>query len=53
MVLTRQGFNSKMVVNGDITQIDLPPGRRSGLLDAMDVLKGVKASASSISTIAT
>src|ERR1700704_7065743 len=42
MVLTRQGFGSKMVVNGDITQIDLPPGRRSGLLDALDVLKGVE-----------
>jgi len=42
MVLTRQGFNSKMVVNGDITQIDLPNGRRSGLLDAIDVLKGVE-----------
>jgi phosphate starvation-inducible PhoH-like protein len=42
MVLTRQGFNSKMVVNGDITQIDLPNGRRSGLIDAMDVLKGVE-----------
>jgi len=42
MVLTRQGFNSKMVVNGDITQIDLPAGKRSGLLDAMDVLKGVE-----------
>jgi phosphate starvation-inducible PhoH-like protein len=42
MVLTRQGFNSKMVVNGDITQIDLPTGRRSGLLDAIDVLKGVE-----------
>jgi phosphate starvation-inducible PhoH-like protein len=41
MVLTRQGFNSKMVVNGDVTQIDLPAGRRSGLLDALDVLKGV------------
>jgi phosphate starvation-inducible protein PhoH and related proteins len=41
MVLTRQGFNSKMVVNGDITQIDLPTGRRSGLLDALEVLKGV------------
>jgi phosphate starvation-inducible protein PhoH and related proteins len=41
MILTRQGFNSKMVVNGDITQIDLPPGRRSGLLDALEVLKGV------------
>jgi phosphate starvation-inducible protein PhoH and related proteins len=42
MVLTRQGFNSKMVVNGDITQIDLPLGRRSGLLDAMDVLRDVE-----------
>jgi phosphate starvation-inducible PhoH-like protein len=41
MVLTRQGFNSKMVVNGDITQIDLPTGRRSGLIDAIEVLKGV------------
>ncbi len=41
MVLTRQGFNSKMVVNGDVTQIDLP-GRRSGLLDAIEVLKGVE-----------
>jgi phosphate starvation-inducible PhoH-like protein len=42
MVLTRQGFNSKMVVNGDITQIDLPTGRRSGLMDAVDVLRGVE-----------
>jgi phosphate starvation-inducible PhoH-like protein len=42
MVLTRQGFNSKMVVNGDITQIDLPNGRRSGLSDAVDVLRGVE-----------
>src|SRR5713226_6484498 len=41
MVLTRQGFSSKMVVNGDITPIDLPVGRRSGLLDALDVLRGV------------
>jgi phosphate starvation-inducible protein PhoH and related proteins len=41
MVLTRQGFNSKMVVNGDVTQIDLPTGRRSGLLDALDVLRAV------------
>src|SRR5262245_64098416 len=41
MVLTRQGFNSKMVVNGDITQIDLPAGRRSGLADAVEVLRGV------------
>lgn len=42
MVLTRQGFGSKMVVNGDVTQIDLPAGRRSGLIDAVDVLKGVE-----------
>jgi phosphate starvation-inducible PhoH-like protein len=42
MVLTRQGFNSKMVVTGDVTQIDLPAGKRSGLLDAVDVLRGVE-----------
>ena len=42
MVLTRQGFNSKMVVNGDITQIDLPNGRRSGLTDAVEVLRGIE-----------
>ena len=42
MVLTRQGFNSKMVVTGDVTQIDLPGGKRSGLLEALDVLKGVE-----------
>src|SRR6185369_12713561 len=42
MVLTRQGFNSKMVVNGDVTQIDLPAGRRSGLIDATEVLRGVE-----------
>ena len=42
MVLTRQGFNSKMVVTGDQTQIDLPSGRRSGLLDATEVLRGVE-----------
>ncbi len=42
MVLTRQGFNSKMVVTGDLTQIDLPTGRKSGLNDAADVLRGVE-----------
>jgi phosphate starvation-inducible PhoH-like protein len=42
MFLTRQGFNSRMVVNGDLTQIDLPLGRRSGLQDAVDVLRGVE-----------
>ncbi|MGA2195469.1 MAG: PhoH family protein, partial [Bryobacteraceae bacterium] len=42
MVITRQGFNSKMVVNGDITQIDLPTGRMSGLIHAVEVLKAVE-----------
>jgi phosphate starvation-inducible PhoH-like protein len=42
MFLTRQGFNSKMVVTGDLTQIDLPTGRRSGLLDAAEILRGVE-----------
>ena len=41
MFLTRLGFNSKIVVTGDITQIDLPEGKRSGLKDAVRVLKGV------------
>jgi phosphate starvation-inducible protein PhoH and related proteins len=38
MFVTRMGFNSKCVVTGDITQIDLPNARRSGLLEAIDVL---------------
>ncbi len=42
MILTRQGFNSKMVVTGDKTQIDLPAGKKSGLLNAMEVLRGVE-----------
>jgi phosphate starvation-inducible PhoH-like protein len=42
MVLTRQGFNSKMVVTGDVTQIDLPTGKRCGLTHAVDVLRGVE-----------
>jgi phosphate starvation-inducible PhoH-like protein len=42
MFLTRQGFNSRMVVNGDLTQIDLPISRRSGLQDAVEVLRGVE-----------
>ena len=41
MFLTRLGFNSKIVVTGDVTQIDLPDGKKSGLLDAMKVLKDV------------
>ena len=39
MFLTRMGFNSRVVVTGDITQTDLPFGKRSGLLEALDVLK--------------
>ncbi|MBQ6268328.1 MAG: PhoH family protein [Clostridia bacterium] len=42
MFLTRLGFNSKMVVTGDITQIDLPDGKRSGLKDAMRLLKNIE-----------
>jgi phosphate starvation-inducible PhoH-like protein len=42
MILTRQGFNSKMVVTGDPTQIDLPSGQRSGLIEVIDVLRGVE-----------
>ena len=38
MFLTRLGFNSKAVITGDITQIDLPAGRRSGLVEAIDVV---------------
>lgn len=41
MFLTRLGFNSKMVITGDVTQIDLPDGRRSGLRDVMRVLKNI------------
>lgn len=41
MFLTRLGFNSKMVITGDITQIDLPGGVRSGLKDAVRILKGI------------
>jgi phosphate starvation-inducible PhoH-like protein len=41
MFVTRLGFNSKAVITGDVTQIDLPNARRSGLLEAMDVLKNV------------
>jgi phosphate starvation-inducible PhoH-like protein len=42
MFLTRLGFRSKMVVNGDVTQIDLPPHVKSGLIDAQRVLRNVK-----------
>ena len=42
MFLTRMGFGSKMVITGDITQIDLPGDKPSGLKDAMKILKGVE-----------
>ena len=41
MFLTRMGMGSKMVITGDVTQIDLPAGKRSGLVEALEVLKGV------------
>jgi phosphate starvation-inducible PhoH-like protein len=42
MFVTRLGFNSKAVITGDITQIDLPSPSRSGLIEAMNVLQGVE-----------
>lgn len=42
MFLTRLGFNSKIVVTGDVTQIDLPDGKKSGLKEAVKILKGVE-----------
>src|SRR5712671_3384624 len=42
MFVTRLGFNSKAVITGDITQIDLPNARRSGLLEAIDILQRVE-----------
>ncbi len=42
MFLTRMGLNTKMIVTGDVTQIDLPLQQKSGLIDALEVLKNVK-----------
>ncbi len=42
MFLTRMGMNTKMIVTGDMTQIDLPPSQMSGLVQAMKILKNVK-----------
>ena len=42
MFLTRLGMNAKMVITGDVTQIDLPRNTQSGLLQALRILKGVK-----------
>jgi len=41
MFLTRLGFNSKTVITGDITQIDLPSGRNSGLIEVQKILEGI------------
>ncbi len=42
MFLTRMGFGSKAVITADITQIDLPAGKRSGVLEAIDVIAGIE-----------
>jgi phosphate starvation-inducible PhoH-like protein len=42
MFLTRLGFDSKAVITGDVTQVDLPPGQRSGLVEAAEILKNVR-----------
>lgn len=42
MFLTRLGFGSKMVITGDVTQIDLPKGKKSGLVEARAVLSGIE-----------
>jgi phosphate starvation-inducible PhoH-like protein len=42
MFLTRLGFNSKAVITGDITQIDLPPGKASGLIEITKILEGIE-----------
>jgi phosphate starvation-inducible protein PhoH and related proteins len=42
MIMTRLGFNSKMVVTGDITQIDLPKDQSSGLITVSEILEGIE-----------
>ncbi len=42
MFLTRLGENSRMIVTGDPSQIDLPPGQKSGLVEAVRILDGVE-----------
>ncbi len=42
MFLTRLGFGSKAVITGDVTQIDLPPGAVSGLVEVIDIMKGIE-----------
>jgi phosphate starvation-inducible PhoH-like protein len=42
MFLTRMGYGAKVVITGDITQTDLPPGQRSGLRDALELVEGIR-----------
>ncbi|MNJ62795.1 PhoH-like protein [compost metagenome] len=42
MFLTRLGFGSKMVITGDVTQIDLPKGKKSGLIEAKNILQEIE-----------
>src|SRR5687768_16939999 len=42
MFLTRMGHDSKMIITGDTSQVDLPPNQRSGLVDALEKLRGIK-----------
>ncbi len=42
MFLTRMGWNTKMIITGDMTQIDLPRSQKSGLVEALDILRGIE-----------
>jgi phosphate starvation-inducible PhoH-like protein len=42
MFLTRMGWNTKMIITGDMTQIDLPKSQKSGLVEALEILRGVE-----------
>ena len=42
MFLTRMGWNTKMIITGDMTQIDLPRSQKSGLVEALEILKDVE-----------
>ena len=42
MFLTRMGWNTKMIITGDMTQIDLPRGQKSGLVESVNILKGIE-----------
>lgn len=42
MFLTRMGWNTKMIITGDLTQVDLPKGQKSGLREAIDILEGIE-----------